>query len=195
MLYKSIHKINVFVVVFYFQIGVLWLILTELVDSIFTDCREPRNLAAQLDKLYEEMLNMTQAGTPTYGILPPYRSNNPAFPTDAPAIKHESLKFRIYGKAKCMRLRVFERRSHLNYKSTCPWYVYLEYDVDRLPQTMTKAECSCKRCFNVFNNGKAGNCQKIESFVPVIRRSCKIFGGTYKYAISMESVPVGCTCT
>ena len=163
--------------------------------SIFTDCREPRNVAAQLDKLYEGMLTMILAGTPTCGIIPPYRSNNPAFPTDAPAIKHESLKFRIYGNAKCKRLPVFERRSHLNYKSTCPWYVYLDYDVDRLPQTMTKAQCSCKRCFNVLNNGKAGNCRKIESFVPVIRRSCKIFGGTYKYTISMESVPVGCTCT
>ena len=82
----------------------------------------------------------------------------------------------------------------MNYKSTCPWYVFLDYDVDRLPQTMAKAECSCRKCFNVLDDGKSGNCRKIESFVPVIRRQCSP-NNVYKYSVFMETVPVGCTCT
>ena len=176
-----------FLKIIYFQIRVILLVLPQLVIS----CREPKDLAAQLDRLHEEMLYITLSGTPTYGILSPYRRNTPVFQTSQ--FKRESLKFRIYGKAKCKRLRYFER-SHLNNKSTCPWYVFLDYDVDRLPQTMAKAECSCRKCFNVLDNGKSGNCRKIESYVPVIRRQC-LPNNVYRYSVSMETVPVGCTCT
>ena len=135
--------ICLFLSIICFQIRVILLVLPQFVIS----CREPKDLAAQLDRLHEEMLNITLSGTPTYGILPPYRRNNPLYQTSQ--FKHKSLKFRIYGKAKCKRLRYFER-SHLNYRSSCPWYVFLDYDVDRLPQTMAKAECSCRKCFNTL---------------------------------------------
>ena len=180
--------ICLFLSIICFQIRVILLVLPQFVIS----CREPKDLAAQLDRLHEEMLNITLSGTPTYGILPPYRRNTPVFQTSP--FKRESLKFRIYGKAKCKRLRYFEKRSHLNYRSSCPWYVYLDYDVDRLPQTMAKAECSCRKCFNTLNDGKSGNCRKIESFVPVIRRQC-LPNNVYRYFVFMETVPVGCTCT
>lgn len=182
----------------YFQViaitGLLALVLPQLADTFLSKCREPKNLSNQLDKLYEELLNMTLTGTSTFGIIPQYRKTPEFEKNQVTSLESQRLNFRIYGDSKCKRLRPLRGKKHLNYKSTCPWFVNLEYDVDRLPQTMAKAECSCRSCFNVNGDGKSGKCEKVLSYVPVIRRTCGL-GDEYKYAVYMETVPVGCTCT
>ena len=175
---------------------VIWLLgvlCVHLPRSVAGQCREPQDLSQQLDKLTAEILNMTLTGTPTFGTIPEYRR---AFKTISSS--SQKRKYRIYGESKCKSKKLVNIRGkqHINYKSTCPWYVYLDYDVDRLPQAMAKAKCSCKKCFNVFSsrrNSEKGSCEKIKSYVPVIRRQCSI-NMVYEYAVYMEMVPVGCTC-
>ena len=163
------------------------LILLHVTGCEFIKCHEPRNLHEQLDTLYKNILNRNLLGSATFSVIPEYRR----------ALSHSILnsakKYKIYGISKCSKLKKRRHlRKHLNFKSTCPWYVYLDYDVNRIPQTMAKSECTCTECFNVHNSQMSGICEKINSYIPVIRRTCN--GGIYKYSVVMETVPVGCTC-
>ena len=162
-------------------------ILLYTAGCSFTNCSEPRDLHEQIDKLYKKILNMNLIGSSTYNIIPEYRNSA----TKSQSYPKLNKKYKIYGISKCKNLRLLRRRQ-LNFKSTCPWYMFLDYDVNRIPQTMAKSECSCKECFNVHNSKMSGKCEKINSYVPVIRKSC--LSGEYKYKVAIETVPVGCTC-
>lgn len=161
------------------------------------NCREPPNHREQLSSLYAGLLHFNSAGTGTFNIIPEFRSsylNNP--------IRTYSKKKRqhLFGSAVCdsniQSLRLKQRLQYatdnLYLTSTCPWYVKMEYDANRLPHVIAKAECVCEKCYNVMNSDTAGKCNKVNSFIPVIRRKC--LSGVYMYFATVETVPVGCTC-
>ena len=167
---------------FLLQIVSLFWLTSQIETSAKSACREPKNLKDELDHLYRELLLLKINGSETFSIVPKYHIPRNTYP-----LSTNTKRQRIYGKLVCGKHR--HMRKFLNFRSTCPWYMYLEYDIDRIPQAMVKAECTCKDCLNRDNSGK---CEKVDSFVSVIRRTC--IDGIYKYYIYMEPVPVGCTC-
>ena len=169
----------------------------HLPKGIARKCLEPQDLSQQLDKLNAEMLSMTLAGTSAFGVFPRSRRNFKTFSSNSS--EKTTYRMHFYGVTHCKskKLVPVSRKQHLNFLSTCPWYIYFEYDADRLPEAMAKAECSCKKCLNSFSSSssrKRGSCEKINSYVPVIRRTCPLNKNIYEYAVYMEVVPVGCTC-
>lgn len=147
-------------------------------------------------------------GRSTYYVIPEYRINahhnkkrrdernkDGVFMKD----NNKSFQTRIYGEPKCRRNGNVRRHSDISSKSTCPWYVVLDVEMNREPQTMAKAKCSCKRCFTVEGDGRQRDrCTTINAYVPVIKWECPdSYSGKdayYNYFIHIEEVPVGCTC-
>ena len=162
---------------------ILWIISNYSVQSEpeTVQCREPANLTEELGRLQEDILYLHRMGTSSFHIIPEYRNQNADLYSNLnnmPAPKRQT----IYGNRRC---REVKRDPDL--KLACPWYVYLEYDENRMPQTMAKAECTCDECIKV-----AGYCEKVYTYQTVIRRYC--ISDTFDYKLAMEPVPVGCTC-
>lgn len=177
---------------------VLWMVLVHLshiTRSGATECAEPKKLRTKLANLYEGLLMYNVHGSNSFNIVPEYQTSlqNNILPFRPPPRRRQ----RVHGLPKCsredLRKRLLPNEGGTFIKSTCPWYVRLDFDSDRLPQIMTMAECSCRNCYSVSSPDFRGKCEKIESFVPVIRRICS--GGVYRYYATVETVPVGCTCS
>ena len=156
-------------------------------------CADPADAKKQLYNLFNGVRLYNARGLNTFNIIPAFRKslqNN--FMTFKSKLKRQY----IHGGPKCNKLHVkhgnVSEEDVRNMSATCPWHVKLDYDTDRLPIMMAKAECTCRRCVHPFYGNSAGKCEKVESFVSVIRRKC--VRGFYKYFATVESVPVGCTC-
>lgn len=152
--------------------------------------------SGKLSQVFNELVDTSLNGSSTFDILPIlYRSENNETHLRC---SFKTGKRRIYGISKCQEIKkqiVLTKEHQQLLKSTCPWFVYLDYDSERLPQTIAKAECSCTNCIDVMgnNDNTAGHCQKVESYRPVIRRTCS--NGKYVYYVGIETVPVGCSCS
>ena len=120
-------------------------------------------------------------GTASFHIIPEYRNQNAELYSNLNKMLPTKQQT-IFGTPRC---KAAKRDPDLNL--TCPWYVNLDYDENRLPQTMAKAECTCDECIKV-----TGYCEKVYTYQTVIRRYC--ISDTFEYRLAMEPVPVGCTC-
>jgi hypothetical protein len=104
------------------------------------------------------------------------------------------------GEKSCRKNRIITPDSDIHTLSTCPWYYVIDFDSQREPQIVSKAKCSCKRCFTVDRGGKSRDmCREINSFIPVIKWRCpNNYTGNkpyyFQYYLDYEAVPVGCTC-
>ena len=88
--------------------------------------------------------------------------------------------------------------------ATCPWKVVLNTDIDRFPQTIAEAKCSCDKCIERVRNNcpsnkrrcfqLTGKCVPVMTRIPVIRRICKRHSDTYEYIAQNEAIASGCTC-
>ena len=165
------------------------IVMVQLYKCTCTKCEEPGNDGIQLNDIYKEIVHRNFIGMATYSIIPEYRQLAIGSYLN---MNSKSRKYTIYGTSKCNVTLL--RKNYLNSKSTCPWHVYLDYDVNRIPQAIAKVRCTCTECFIPHNRRKSGICEQINSFIPVIRRICDDFTCKYNYSVSMETVPVGCTC-
>lgn len=156
--------------------------LAQIEANLPSKCKEPDDLQETLEKLNAEIVTLHCTGTATYNIIPEYRNLSSFYRLHSSAKKQT-----IYGVSKCKQ---YKKRADPRF--TCPWYVYLEYDEDRIPKTMAKAECTCRECFKVDSFEKSGLCEKVYTYVHVIRRHC--IDGDFQYFVKLEPVPVGCTC-
>ena len=145
----------------------------------------------KLQQYFLELMNATFDGSASYNIIPTLQH-------ETPLVRH-SVKGRrkVYGTSSCNMARLSlkgQKKPKQNKKSTCPWYVYLDYDSERLPQIIAKAGCTCKNCIDEMDSSASspGQCETVESFRPVIRR-CKT-NNKCVYSVEIESVPVGCSC-
>ena len=157
-------------------------------------CLDPPDVKVQLTNLYKGLRLYNSRGFTTFNIIPEFRKS---FQNNAMKLKSKSKTHHInHGERKCYKMHVNRRNHFVKYQKnmsfTCPWYIKLDYDADRLPNRMAKAECTCRRCYNPLYRNSSGKCQTVESFIPVIRRKC--VRGMYKYFATVETVPVGCTC-
>ena len=156
-------------------------------------CIDPVDVKIQLFNLYKGLRLFNARGYSTFNIIPEFRKS---LQNNFLKYKSKSKMHHIHGESKFYKMHV-NRRNHLedyqkSTRFTCPWYIKLDYDADRLPNKMAKAQCTCKRCSNALYRNYSGKCVNVESFIPVIRRKC--VRGMYKYFATVESVPVGCTC-
>ena len=183
----SLYFIHLFIHSFiYFQAYyIIWILCkySAQPESEIVPCKEPAsaNLTKILHDLHKEIIYRHRMGTSTFHIIPEYRNQRADLYSKLNNMS-SSKRQTIYGNSRCRELK---KDSEL--KLTCPWYVYLEYDENRIPQIMAKAECTCRECIKV-----AGYCEKVYTYVNVIRRYCT--SAEYDYKLAMEPVPVGCTC-
>lgn len=122
----------------------------------------------------------------------PYKLNISSSEADS-----QVLLSKIHGDSRCRKRHLFgSGLKETNERSSCPWYYVLEVDLNREPQTIAKARCSCKRCLEMSNSGykssKTSTCKEISYHMPVIRRKC--VERVFKYGIYLEEIAVGCTC-
>ena len=148
-------------------------------------------MAGRLQQHFLELMNATLADNSSYNIIPSLRN-------ETPLMRHSAQKtYKVYGTSNCRIARQLFRsltKPQRNEQSTCPWYVYLDYDSERIPQIIAKARCTCTMCIGVMdssNNGP-GRCEPVDSFRTVLRR-CKNDSDCVYY-VDVEAVPVGCSC-
>ena len=143
-------------------------------------------------KLLRAFLGIYANGTASYNII----TDNSINSDSSCSSWDTSRKYKLYGMSNCTQMRLTELNSSMNtnYKSTCPWYIYLNYDEDRLPKTIAMAKCACSNCTSVSNNiSENGRCEEVNSYSPVIRRKWCLDGHP-QYYVTIETIPVGCTC-
>lgn len=111
------------------------------------------------------------------------------------------LNYGLYGRKDCPNM-IYSNITQIQQRSTCPWYVEMSYDENRIPKVIARARCSCKTCSlrsdvaPEFNNAfKSYKCRSVYFYMKVLRRRkyCEP-DGYYKYEVITEKVPVGCTC-
>ena len=157
-------------------------------------CAEPANVKEQLGHLYKELLLYNARGLYTFNIIPAFRKS---LQNNIMIYKSNLKRQKMHGISRCSNKRLrggnFTEDDNEPVTATSPWYFKLDYVTDRLPDMMAKAECTCRKCYNPLYRNGSGKCEKIESFDPVIRRIC--VSGIYRYFATVESVPVGCTCS
>ncbi|XP_064606096.1 interleukin-17A-like [Liolophura sinensis] len=97
-----------------------------------------------------------------------------------------------YGRTSCSAPL---RHHHHQIMTTCPWYFARNTDVNRYPRTIIQAICSCEQCLEFMGDVRTQNqCKPIPNFIRVLRRvGCS--SGRYEYAMALEPMPTGCTCT
>ena len=85
----------------------------------------------------------------SYTIIPSLRNGTPL-------MRHSAVKtYKVYGTSNCRIAKQLFRgllKQRQNEQSTCPWYVYLDYDSERLPQIIAKAGGTCKNCIGVMDS-------------------------------------------
>ena len=139
-----------------------------------------------------ELMNATFDESSSYRIIPGLMKETISLE------RHFSKTYKVYGTSSCEVARTLimrQKKPQQNNKSTCPWFVYLDYDSERLPQIIAKAGCTCTNCTGVmdaFSSGP-GRCEAVESFRTVLRRKCES-GSDCEYSLGVEAVPVGCSC-
>ncbi|XP_053374805.1 uncharacterized protein LOC128547104 [Mercenaria mercenaria] len=173
--------------------------LYALVDA---HCVHPPYAKANKTALYRKIFHDYYVGRWTFNIIREYRSNAEHIVERRKERnkggyfrlgKYNRFQSRLYGEPKC------RRQSSTNSSLTCPWYVVVDVDLNREPQTMAKAKCSCNRCLSAGGTEqRGGRCATVNTYVPVIKWECpETYSDTdtyYRYFIHLEEVPVGCTC-
>lgn len=135
----------------------------------------------------------------TLKMIDEYRKNTrPERPRNL--IDVNKLQREHYGEKSCKKNRKITHDSGILSQSTCPWYYVMDADLQREPQTISKAKCACKRCFTIGRRGKTRDkCKEIYSYIAVIKWRCPSnYTGSkpyyFQYFLEYEAVPVGCTC-
>ena len=101
----------------------------------------------------------------------------------------------LAGRRKC---KLNKKSTELMDRSTCPWYLEMNYDNQRFPKTLVNARCKCRRCLAPNSNG--AGCQPTVIRIKVLRRELSKSGlplcsnGTALYGNTWETIAVGCTC-
>ncbi|XP_045173778.1 interleukin 17-like protein [Mercenaria mercenaria] len=170
-----------------------------LVQIATTQCIHSPDAEEQKLQLKEKAFRDYLLGHWTYTTIDEYRKN-----TRPRRLKNlidlMPRQSRIYGEQSCRKNRNVAHDSDISSKSTCPWYIVMDVDFQREPQSIAKAKCSCKRCFTIDRSGRTRDrCAEVKSFIPVIKWRCpNNFSGTapnyFEYFVDFETVPVGCTC-
>lgn len=97
--------------------------------------------------------------------------------------------YNLYGDRKCPNTTDVTAPDVIS-RSTCPWFIYMDVDEERMPKVMAFAEC---RCRSTCVGDKENRCMPVYSYPTVLRRICRTDG--YEYFPVTEKHPVGCTCT
>lgn len=177
-------------------------------EAAASRCVHPPYAEQNKTALYRKIFKDFYLGRWTYNTIPEYRKNAyfnkerlEAKSTLGHLVSEQAnvFQYRIAGESKCRKHRTVSKDSDISSRSTCPWYHVLDFDMQREPQAIAKAKCSCKHCLSVNRNGNTTNrCKEINTYVPVIKWSCPLNyeGGNnyFQYYIHLETVPVGCTC-
>ena len=183
--------------VFIFQIVLfLWcgcVLMIELYSCLCNKCEMSNVVQFPLRDLAKDTFHRNFTGKSSYGIIPAYKRT---------LIKHfrkispKQIRRKIHRTSKCADLisTTSLRKNILGSNSTCPWYTVLDYDANRIPQTIAKAKCLRRRCLRVYDSQKSEQCEPIYSVLPVIRKICVPDTGKYQFEIFMEAIPVSCAC-
>lgn len=180
--------------------GILIYTYTTLAHS---DCVHSPKRRREERRLKKQILRDYLLGRTTYNIIPEYRQV-------IKAQYQEELKNKVYDASKSKRAPISRAGCNIkdslfqqSAKTTCPSYTVLDVNHFRSPRTIVKSVCACKRCLSVSNRSKreTSNCTPVNTYIPVIRYMCpKQFGSKkstkryFEYKITLETVPVGCTC-
>ena len=107
------------------------------------------SVKVKLQQYFLELMNVTFDGSASYNTIPPVKH-------ETPSVRHsEKEKRKVYGTSSCnMARQSFKalKWPEQNEGSICQWYVYLDYDSDRLPQIIAKAGCTCTNCIGVMES-------------------------------------------
>ena len=181
----------------------LYLVIIVYLRCLFTvgqECRQPEKvpeiLLQHLKDIYQHPGFML-----THDFLPPSgldirEGNRSTF---------AALQTREDNCKKILQRYSSDEYLNLNQISTCPWTVILNEDPDRIPTSISEAECSCDQC--VQYDGECsrtkrrpcyaykGRCEKVYTSKVVIMRHCNQTTGEYQYTSGLLPVAVGCTCS
>ncbi|XP_053376447.1 uncharacterized protein LOC123533180 [Mercenaria mercenaria] len=175
------------------------LMLKCLAQISTAQCIHPPDAEKQKLQLRKKVFRDYLLGHWTYNVIDEYRKNTRP-PRERNLIDLQTRQRKIYGEKSCRKNGNISHESDISSKSTCPWYIVLDVDMQREPQSIAKAKCSCKRCFTVDRSGKSRDrCKEVNSYIPVIKWRCSNnYSGSrknyFKYFVDFETVPVGCTC-
>ena len=84
--------------------------------------------------------------------------------------------------------------SDLKDRSTCPWYLYREYDEERYPRVLMQAKCKCTQSCIGSDSKVRGRCERVFTHVPVLYRRLNKTTNLYEYDHHFARVATGCTC-
>ena len=179
----------IFHFVFFLQIFILLCLWFAMDMKISVVSKRRRG---KLQQYFLELMNATFDDSASYNIIPTLKH-------ETPLVRHSVKgKRKVYGTSSCKIARQLLKclkRPKQNKKSTCPWYVYLGYDSERLHKITAKAGCTCRNCIGEMDSSASspGQYEVVESFRLVIRRRCKT-NNKCVYSVEVESVPDGCSC-
>ena len=172
-------------------------------------CKEPDNVEKIRVSLMRSLLADYQSTASFYSLTKQLKETRKHVHKDRSRWRHDLfstrrrvLRYRVYGEPRCGQLRNAilmngsgsDNVTDIDKMATCPWHMVLEVDKNRIPQSITKASCTCTKCFLPDDNyTKAGLCVEVMSYIPVIRKHCNA-QKVYEYSVNIEGVPVGCTC-
>ncbi|XP_046556534.1 interleukin 17-like protein [Haliotis rubra] len=88
----------------------------------------------------------------------------------------------------------WEEAVRLHGGKVCPFHYVLNYDENRIPNTVVETECNCVECLRP-DNGPSSlmDCLPIIYYTKVFRRTGCV-EGVYRYAAIWEPLKIGCQC-
>jgi hypothetical protein len=164
-----------------------------------SQCVHPSDANQQINRLKNQVFRNYILGDWTYNVIDEYRKiTRHNFPRNL--LDATTRQSQIHGKRSCKENIKVTSDSDIEVQSTCPWYTVMDFNAQRVPQTIAKAKCSCNHCYTTDRTGKTRDrCTSVNSFIPVVKWSCQSNGPSpipkyFQYFIDIETVPVGCTC-
>lgn len=98
----------------------------------------------------------------------------------------------VFGNNTSVCPKTLKRGDHpLRVRSTCPWYISIDYDSTRIPSTIPLAVSSCKFC---VGSNRTKKCEPIRHNITVLRQIHDCGNGLYKYVTDEMRITVAYIC-
>lgn len=79
-------------------------------------------------------------------------------------------------------------------KSTCPGYLILNYDPNRIPETVVEVRCACRRCLEMTSGNECMEVKYVRQVLVKKVRGAKKVKKATQCVKAFEAFTVGCTC-
>ncbi|XP_046556543.1 interleukin 17-like protein [Haliotis rubra] len=143
-------------------------------------CREPMNRKMDID---DRLRDSFYQGPPLLDTV----ANFSTIPDQFVRVRHTIFA----GEPQCP---TWEEAVRLHEGKVCPFHYVLNYDENRIPNTVVETECNCVECLRP-DNGPSNlmDCLPIIYYTKVFRRTGCV-EGVYRYAAIWEPLKIGCQC-